>query len=64
MIKSPYKAFLSFIFIIFFGFYSFAQKSNFSNQANMIVKTAEKFHYSPRPLNDEFSAFTFDKFID
>ena len=64
MIKSPYKAFLSFIFIIFFGFYSFAQKSNFSNQANMIVKTAEKFHYSPRPLNDEFSAFTFDKFIE
>lgn len=64
MIKTPYKYVLLLIFLLFGGFYSFSQKNNFSNQASMIVKTAEKYHIAPRLLNDEFSAFAFDQFIE
>ena len=32
-------------------------------QAAMIVKTAEKYHYSPRPVNDDFSKAVYESFL-
>jgi len=34
-----------------------------SEKALMIVKTAEKYHYNPRPIDDNFSALVFEEFI-
>ncbi len=30
----------------------------------MLIKTVEKFHFKPRPVDEKFSAFVFDNFIN
>jgi carboxyl-terminal processing protease len=32
-------------------------------QAYMIVKTAQKYHYAPKPVNDSFSAVVYESFL-
>ncbi|MCK4661800.1 MAG: hypothetical protein KAT68_02960, partial [Bacteroidales bacterium] len=41
-----------------------AQSASTCQQAFMIVKTAEKYHYKPRPVDDRFSELVFTKFIE
>ncbi|MEX2380552.1 MAG: S41 family peptidase [Vicingaceae bacterium] len=43
---------------------SFSQSTNYGEIAADITKTAEKFHYNPRPLNAEFSALVFEQFTE
>lgn len=58
--KIIYVLFLTSLFTI----KTFAQNSSTCEQAYMIVKTAEKFHYNPRPVNDNFAELVFSRMID
>ena len=40
------------------------QEINFCQQAALIIKNAEKFHFKPRKIDDQFSADVFDGFIN
>lgn len=40
-----------------------AKNNSIANQAYMIVKTAEKFHYAPRAMNDSLSEIVFESFL-
>lgn len=42
---------------------SSAQPDQVCQQDFKIVKTADKYHFNPRPLNDAFSQRVFDAFI-
>jgi carboxyl-terminal processing protease len=54
-----------FFFPLFINCYhSDSQNSAYYNQAYNIVKTAEKFHYNPRPVDDKFADLVFNGFID
>lgn len=41
----------------------YSQQVPLCQQALMITKTAEKFHYEPRQVDDEFSRFVFQEFL-
>ena len=44
------------------SFNCFSQTS-VCQKAGMVVKTAQKYHYAPREINDQFSELVFDEFI-
>lgn len=43
---------------------AYSQNTDFCHQATMIVKTAEKYHYSPRDIDDKFSELLFAEFFN
>ena len=62
------QSFIHFMIVVAILSFSFpnqcnAQSSSICDKALMIVKTAEKYHYNPRPADDNFSALVFDEFI-
>lgn len=38
-------------------------QNSICEQATMLTKTADKFHYQPRPLDDKFSELVYNKFL-
>lgn len=45
-------------------FIGYAQIADVYQKALMIVKTAEKYHYHPRPVDDKFSEMVFASFLE
>lgn len=57
------KIFLSSIILLLI-FSSVNAQTTTCQKANMLIKTAEKYHYAPRALDDNFSELVFNQFID
>ncbi|MCB0856276.1 MAG: hypothetical protein KDD63_28855, partial [Bacteroidetes bacterium] len=58
------KCILSILILISSPLFSPGQDNPSCNEAWKIVQTIEKFHFEPRPVDDEFSALVFETFID
>jgi len=59
----PVRAFLL-ICSVAYCFTASAQVNKFRNQAITLKRVIERQHYSPRPVDDKFSASLFDELID
>src|SRR5215213_8204069 len=58
----PVSVFISFA-LLACTINSFAQSRKFQSQAITLKRIIEREHYSPRPVNDAFSASLFDDFF-
>jgi carboxyl-terminal processing protease len=47
-----------------FTFSLFSQQATTTQKANMIIKTAQKYHFKPKPIDDAFSQLVFDNCLD
>jgi carboxyl-terminal processing protease len=52
------------LFLPVFAFGGKAKEISIAEQAGMIVTTAEKYHYQPRPVNDSFSEVVYKSFLN
>jgi carboxyl-terminal processing protease len=58
-----------YIALVIFGLFGFlasvyAQNTNYCEQAANIVKSANKFHYNPRPIDDQFADLLLPQFVE
>jgi len=60
---SGFKSLFLLCFLSVLSFKGVSQIPSSCEQALMITKSAEKFHYAPRPVDDKFSELVFDDFI-
>ena len=58
------KNILSFLIFTSLFLPSYSQKNIPCNEAWKIVQTVEKFHFQPRPVDDEYSALVFELFLE
>ncbi|NOU46380.1 MAG: carboxy terminal-processing peptidase [Bacteroidales bacterium] len=63
-LKQLPNKYLTFILFYLSFTVTYSQNMGFCDRAALIVKTAEKYHYNPRAVDDKFSELVFSNFIN